>query len=195
MDNIECLQNELQENSSDLLAHVPILQRLKELGDVTQTGSSVTGLMVYPDLDFAIQNDAPDFDRALQLIPSLFSELGATAIKLADFRTPENRLAGYYIGFDLPYKGMDWHIDATVGPRGPIVTNPPELANWIESMSAEQRITILSLKKQLVDTKRYVGSKSQPPFTFRSTHVYEGVIVGNVSTIVDLEEYFSQKSN
>jgi hypothetical protein len=195
MTDIKDLQNQLQQEARDLLSSTSILEKLNTLGRVTQTGSSVTNLMVYPDIDFAVQNNQLDFDSAVQLVPDIISDLKATAVKIADFRTESDPKAGYYIGFELPYRNRTWHIDATVGGEGVITTNPPELAEWIAEMTEDERETILELKKELIDSKRYVGARSQPPYTFRSSHLYEGVLLGKAKSITALEEYFTQTSS
>lgn len=184
------LQDTLQNESRDLLKSTPVLELLRSLGEITQTGSSVTGLMVYPDIDFAIQNETPDIQQAIDLTSRIFSQLKATTLKIADFRSDNEESASYYIGFDVPFNGQVWHLDATVGKPGPIMSNPPELKGWIEAMSEDQRKVILELKKELIDARRYVGSKSQPPYTFRSAHLYEAVLKGGATTISGVEAYF-----
>ncbi len=183
-------QAQLQNEASVLLASTAVLSFLRKLGKPVQTGSSVTGLMAYPDIDFSIQNDMFNINDAITLTPRLFGELKISALKIADFSKNENESAGYYIGFELPFNNRTWHIDATVGKVGPVSTNPPELATWIDDMTDDSRVSILELKKQLIDTKRYVGARSQPPYTFRSVHLYEAVLKGGARTIEDLETYF-----
>lgn len=140
--------------------------------------------MVYPDIDFSIQTEQPDIQAAIELVPAIFNELATTALKVANLEKDV-----YYIGFDFPFNDKTWHIDATITKPGPIVTNPPELAEWLKAMTDAQRQTILTLKQALIDSRRYVGSKSQPPYTFRSSHLYEGVIVGGAKSIEDLENF------
>lgn len=183
-------QEQLQNEARELLGKTAVLSFLQRLGEPIQTGSSMTGLMVYPDIDFTVQNDNLNINDAITLTESLFKELKITALKIADFSKDENEDAGYYIGFELPFNSKTWHIDATVTKEGPIGTNPPELTEWLNSMSQENRLTILKLKKELIDTKRYVGARSQPPYTFRSAHLYEAVLKGNAKHISDLENYF-----
>lgn len=192
MSDLLAQQDQLQAEAKSLLKHTAVLEFLRKLGNPIQTGSSVTGLMVYPDIDFSVQNDDYNVQDAIALTNSLFERLGATAFKIADFSRDESESAGYYVGFELPYNGKSWHIDATISKVGPIVTNPPEMQNWIDVMTNDERVTILNLKKQLIDTKRYVGARSQPPYTFRSSHLYEGVLKGEARTIVDLENYFKK---
>jgi len=148
---------------------------------------------VYPDIDFSVQNNDYNIQDAISLTSSLFGRLKVTALKIADFSNTEDEDAGYYLGFEVPYEGKTWHIDATISKVGPIVTNPPEMQQWIDDMNSDQRLKILELKKQLIDTKRYVGARSQPPHTFRSSHLYEGVLRGGASTVTDLEKYFKSK--
>lgn len=186
------LQDQLQQEARQLLESTPLLAYLEKLGEPIQTGSSVTGLMVYPDIDFSVQNDTFAVADAISLTDSLFRDLKLSALKIADFKTEADQDAGYYIGFELPFNGKTWHIDATVSKVGPIITNPPELEGWIDNMTEEQRLAILTLKKQLIDARRYVGARSQPPYTFRSIHLYEGVIKAGAHTIQELEDYFSR---
>lgn len=187
------MQDNLQNEATGLLSKTPLLRLLGTLGKVIQTGSSVTGLMVYPDIDFAVHNDEPNFDDAVKLVPILVAELKASAVKVADFSTDLNERASYYIGIEFPFCGNTWHIDATISKPGPVTTNPPDLADWIAHMSDEQRATILKLKKELFDARRYIGSKSRPPHTFRSTHLYEGILVGGAKSVKELEYYFKNK--
>lgn len=190
MSDLKNPQEQLQQEASGLLANTTILEKLRTLGEVTQTGSSITGLMVYPDIDFTIQNEHLNFNDVVVLVPSIVSELQATAVKVADFQTTSDPNAGYYIGFEMPHRDKTWHIDATIGLPGPIITNPPELAEWIANMREDERSIILELKKELIDTRRYVGAKSQPPYTFRSAHLYEGALKGGAKSIRQLEKYF-----
>lgn len=192
MSDLLARQDQLQAEAKSLLEHTAVLEFLGKLGNPIQTGSSVTGLMAYPDIDFSVQNDDYNIQDAIALTNSLFERLGVTAFKIADFSRDESEDAGYYVGLEIPYNGKTWHIDATISKVGPIVTNPPEMQNWIEAMTHDERVTILNLKKQLIDAKRYVGARSQPPYTFRSSHLYEGVLKGRARTIVDLENYFKK---
>lgn len=193
MNDLLTQQNQLQTEAKALLEQTAVLEFIGKLGNPVQTGSSVTGLMVYPDIDFSVQNDNYNIQDAISLTDSLFDRLQATALKIADFNHTNDEDAGYYIGFEVPYQGKTWHIDATISKVGPIVTNPPEMQAWLENMNNDERLTILELKKRLIDTRRYVGTRSQPPYTFRSAHLYEGVLKGNAKTITDLEDYFKLK--
>lgn len=184
------LADELQRASKQVMDESPLLALLSKLGKVTQTGSSVTGLMAYPDIDFAIQTPKPRIQSAIDLTPIIFSELSATTLKIVKLNLAESKNLDYYVGIDFAYNNRSWHIDATVGLPGQIVTNPPKLAGWLRAMSQKQRLIILRLKKELIDAKRYAGANSQPPYTFRSVHVYEAVLKGDVKTVEELEEYF-----
>ncbi len=190
MDDLIEQQDQLQSEAENLLKETLLLEFLSKLGKPIRTGSSTTGLMVYPDIDFSVQNDSYNVQDALSLTNALFETLEITSLKIADFSRDDSEGAGYYIGFELPFKGKTWHIDATISKVGPIITSPPEMQNWIDAMTNDERVTVLNLKKQLIDTKRYAGAHSQPPYTFRSSHVYEGVQKGGAHTIIELENYF-----
>lgn len=190
MNELLTQQEKLQAEASELLSTTAVLSFLQRLGEPIQTGSSVTGLMVYPDIDFSVQNDNLNINDAIALTKSLFKELKITSLKIADFNQDKIEHAGYYVGLELPFKDKAWRIDVTVTRKGPISTNPPELADWLDNMNHEDRLTILKLKKELIDAKRYVGARSQPPYTFRSAHLYEAILKGGAKSISDLETYF-----
>lgn len=185
-------QNELQQQAKELLATTQLLSLFETIGTPVQTGSSVTGLMAYPDIDFALQTNQPDFQKAVKLVPDIISQLSATSCKIATFANNPAETAYFYVGFTMPFNGRSWEISATACGMGTIQTNPPELSQWLATMTDEQRRTIIQLKHELIAARRYVGSKSQPPYTFRSVHLYEGVLKGNSKTIADLETYFAQ---
>lgn len=184
-------QDQLQTEATELLRSSELLPLLRTLGMPIQTGSSVTGLMVYPDIDFSVQNDNFAIEDAIALTPRFFDELHVSALKIANFAENKNEGAGYYIGFEMPFAGRSWKIDATVGSVGPITTSPLELAGWIEGMTDAERVAILTLKEALIKAGRYVGARSRPPYTFRSSHLYEAVLRGGAKTIADLEEYYA----
>jgi hypothetical protein len=190
MQDLLSLAGELQQAADKMLDESPLLDLLGELGRVIQTGSSTLGLMVYPDIDFSVQNSTPMVQKAIDLTPPVFSRLRATVLKIHDFAATKDEAASYYLGIEFPYDGRSWHIDATVGLPGPITTKPPELAKWLKELSEDKRKTILKLKKELIDAKRYAGAKSQPPYTFRSSHLYEAILKGGARSTSEVEAYF-----
>lgn len=186
-------EKELHKSAEKMLADSELKSLLSQLGELHIAGSYTTGLMVYPDIDFSVHNSSPNFQDAVNLIPIILEKLHARELKIANFSDVTNESADYYIGFVFPYGGELWHVDATVTRPGPIITNPPELADWIQNMTTEQRRVILELKSELKAAGRYVGSRSRPPYTFRSVHLYEGVLRGGATNIGELETYFRHK--
>lgn len=187
-------QDKLQQAAAAVLAETPLLSLLSKLGKPVQTGSSVTGLMVYPDIDFAVLAEERDFQKAVDLVPEIISTLGASSVKIANFATDGGESASYFVGFEFAHQGRSWQIAATVSAPGPIITNPPELADWLRAITSEERVAILTLKKELVEAQRYGSAKSKPPYTFRSVHLYEAVLVGKARSVSDIEAYFRRKS-
>lgn len=188
------LADTLQQASQRLITMSPLMPLLSKLGRPVQTGSSLTGLMAYPDIDFSVQTTHPRIQDAIDLTSTIFNQLKASTLKITDFGTTPSG-PSYYVGIDFQFDDRVWHIDATVTLPGPIITNPPELAGWLQQMTAEQRETILMLKKELIAAKRYMGAQSQPPYTFRSIHVYEAVLRGGARNIKDLGSYFKNKQS
>jgi len=183
-------QMELHEAAEAMLRDSPLMSVLGGLGEPIIAGSYQTGLMVYPDIDFALQSETTAYQDLIDIIPKLQSRLHPSSIKITDFANNPAESAIGHLGLTFAYNGRDWQISATVTKPGPIVTNPPELKTWLDNMSQEQRLIILRLKKELLNDGRYGSARSRPPYTFRSVHLYEGVLVGGAKTVADLEKYF-----
>jgi hypothetical protein len=194
MDEIKKRQDELQVKAGEIIKSSRLMELLNQLGNPIACGSSVTGLMVYPDIDLSVQNENPDIQKAINLVPIFFNELKATGVKIVDFKDDPNESAAYYVGIKFPYLGESWNIDATIRSSNSRISNPPEVDDWIKNMTSEQRLAALRLKQELIAAKRYVGSRSQPPYTFRSIHLYEGVFKGGAKSISDLEKYFNNSN-
>ncbi len=185
-------QDQLQRSAKKMLDETKLISLLSKLGNPVVTGSYTTGLMVYPDIDMSVQTKNPDLQKAIQLVPKLFRQLHAKKVEVVDFiNSPGN--VSFYVGIDFPYEKELWRIDATITQPGPIRSNPPEIDDWIRNMTQKDRITILKLKNELIEMGRYMGARSQPPFTFRSVHLYEGVLKGRAKSIENLENYFKKK--
>lgn len=191
-DTLLAKQDRLHQSAKKMLDETKVIALLSKLGNPILTGSYTTELMAYPDIDISVQNKDPDLQKAIKLFPELFKQLNAKEVKITDFtKSPDD--ISFYIGIDFPYEDHLWRIDATVTKPGPIRSNPPEIDDWIQGMTHENKLAILHLKNKLIQTKRYLGARSQPPFTFRSVHVYEGVIKGSAKSVKDLEDYFAYK--
>lgn len=184
-------EHELHTAAAAVLANSRLIPILTRLGEPVISGSFQTGLMVHPDLDFILHSASTTYNDIVEVVPTVQAELKPNAIKIADFAKDPNEAAIGYIGVDFVYGQLVWHVSAVLARPGPIITNPPELKAWLKSMTEDERITILKLKKQLIDSQRYGSSHSKPPYTFRSVHLYEAVLVGKAATIKDLEKYFT----
>lgn len=180
----------LHKAGKDMLTNSGVVPLLGSLGTVTVRGSYTTGLMTYPDMDFAVQNPRPNPEDGQKLLPRILNELHAFDLRFTDFTHKEGESAVYFVGFKFTYKGLDWQIAATVGYPGPIKSDPPGLDDWLRDMTDAQRVTIMKLKDELKAAGRYVGSRSTPPYTFRSVQIYEGVLKGGATSTQELETYF-----
>jgi hypothetical protein len=147
--------------------------------------------MVYPDIDMTIQSPTTVYQDLFNIIPEVHSKLSDRNIKIADFSKDDLEAAICYIGIEFDYKEILWHISATITRPGLIKTNPADLNKWLDDMTKDERLTILKLKKELLNLERYGSSQSKPPYTFRSVHLYEGVLVGKAKSIAGLEQYFT----
>ena len=181
----------LHDSCTRLLEKTKLLERLKPLGSVEPMGSYVTGLMAWPDLDMAIGARQPDSAAMRLLIETLHSDVPEIyKLTFADLDRQHPGSNTFYLGLQVLFEGRDWKVDITMVTPDKVVSDP-RLVTWLKNMTPEQRIDILRLKTELMAAHRYLGAKSEPPKSFRSIHLYEGVFEGKAKTILDLERYFA----
>jgi hypothetical protein len=181
----------LQREADKVVSDLNFIERLSQLGRVKRVGSSVTGLLLDEDIDFKIYTDHPDGGKVAALAAELLqSELAVVGIKVTDFDKAKKgryKLTGVYLGF-VVLTNRSWNIDVIVRKESETPPDERELSALLEVMTEEQRDTILLLKSELMDRKRYAALPKHP-LVFNSMDVYIGVLKGGVKTVGQLEEY------
>lgn len=181
-------QDALQAEAARVIAALGLPELLARAGRVEQIGSSVSGLMVWRDIDFNIV--APGLTReglAETIRPLLVDsrviglhfdeEIGARSISGT---AHDDR---YYVVFHyLTEAGDDWKIDLSFwladAPRGQLA----HLAYLKERLTPELRLTILHLKDLWHRRPSY-------PYTVGGYEIYDAVLEHNVRTPDDFAAY------
>ena len=181
-------QATLQAEATQVIAALDLLALLARAGRVEQIGSSVSGLMVWRDLDFNIV--APRLTRAgladtlrpLLTNPQIIDlhyqqEIGPRSLS----GTPHDDR--YYVVLrHLTDEGQDWKIDLSFwladAPRGQLA----HLAYLKERLTPELRLTILHLKDLWHRRPSY-------PYTVGGYDIYDAVLEHQVRTPDDLAAY------
>lgn len=185
-------QNVLYAKASSLLEEV-LFPILKKYGDVSVGGSYAYKLLNHPDIDIDIVNE----DCSKELFAALCAELISLEYTSKFASTdrvhyphihPGKRPTGYWVAPTIHFDDTLWKIDIWLQKPEWHTGNTSRYTDELRALSDEKRITILSLKEQLVTLGLYGVGKE-----FSSVDVYESVLRGGVETIDALRDFASDK--
>lgn len=185
-------QNDLHTEATSLLNDI-LMPILKQYGNVTVGGSYAYQLLNHPDLDIDIVNENVTKETFAALCAALISLDTTAKFKSADrvnypHANAGVRPFGYWISPEIHFGKNVWVLDIWLQKPECHTGNTNRYEKELLSIDEEKRITILSLKEELVNKKMYGIGKE-----FVSIDVYEGVLRGGVQTIEDLREFISKK--
>lgn len=188
-------QARLQREAQDVLADLGLIARLESVGRPMLVGSVVSGLMVWPDIDFNIVcrdprpgsiTDAmrPLFDHPALRRLSYHNETGA-------FNSTGNvRDEGYYVGLRY-HAGGDpdnamWKIDCWFLPEGAPREEAALLARLERELTDETRLAILWIKDAWYARPSYRD-------TVLSVDIYDAVLDHGVRTPAAFAAYLRER--
>lgn len=169
----------LKEEAGKLLEDLNLVEVLRHYGDVLLTGSHQYNLMTKRDIDICVSIENPSLDvafalgRELSMLPWVSSMYFRNEYIL---QTPGNPLAMFWCVDVYPPASEKWKVDILIAM--PIEVNRVVRAGaaLLQGLDEEKRAHILKIKGQLSTTKDY-------GITFRSTDIYEAVMVGGVNDL------------
>ena len=181
-------QEALQVEAAEVIAALDLPSVLSAAGRVEQIGSSVSGLMVWRDLDFNIV--APDLTpaRLFDTLRPLVLAPGLIDLHYRDEHGPRNPTGDphddrfYVVCHYQPDPGTDWKIDLSFwtaeGPRGQLA----HLAYLRERVTPDRRLAILWIKDVWHRRPTY-------PYTVGGYEVYDAVLEHGARTPDDFAAY------
>lgn len=186
---------ELQLEARRIIDELGIFSILRKISEPFFIGSIESGLMVWPDIDILAYmdkiniNKVSDLLKEFALLPMIqkvqfnnFRELRRDHIK-SRMRFPH----AYYIGLRSIQPSGEWKIDIWFGEKGTPI-NDYDLPDP-KSITKEQRIAILKLKKAWLDKEG--GYKDG----VISTDFYRAVLEGGIMKEEKFKDYIKQKNN
>jgi hypothetical protein len=181
-------QDALQAEARRVVAELDLLPLLSRVGRVEQVGSSVSGLMVWRDLDFTVLCRDLTAERAFAAIRPLLAHPRLTGL---DYRNQTGRRAPPVIRGDERYffaahwetaAGDDWKIDLSFwlsdAPRDYL----PDTERLKRHLTDETRLAILWIKDVWHRLPTY-------PDQGGAFDVYEAVLRGGVRTPEQFDAY------
>ncbi len=145
-------QDALQAEAKRVVAELDLVTLLSRAGRVEQVGSSVSGLMVWRDLDFSILCRDLTLERVFQAMHPLLTHPSVGRLDYRNetgHRAPPELRGGQRYYFVTSYEtatGDEWKIDVSFwlsdAPRGHL----PYIERIREQLTAETRLAILWIK-------------------------------------------------
>jgi hypothetical protein len=183
-------QEELH-NEATLLLKDTLLPILEKYGKVSVGGSYSYKLLNYPDLDIDVVSEdvSKDFFASLcgEIIRLDFTSKFKSGDRVNFPHTHSGkRPFGYWVSPDINFSNNVWKLDIWLQKLEWYTGDTNRYAEELVKISDEQRITILSLKEELIGKNLYGIGKE-----FVSVDVYEGVLRGDTKTIDELRYFLT----
>ncbi len=184
-------QDGLQKQAKALLEHFQIIEKLKPLGEVGLYGSYLYGLMVQPDIDIEVSTDHPDLDDVSTVAQfyiknERINRVMVTSKYLSRHDGTPGRPPGIYLGISPYWEGREWNLDIWIMPPQNKLDQENFPSNWHAKLTDKQRESILLLKYNLSQQRRYPGTKDGQ---FLSADIYRAVMNDGVKSIEELDDW------
>jgi hypothetical protein len=185
-------QTALQAEAQSLIAALALPEVLGQVGTIYQVGSSVSGLMVWRDLDYVIVCERtvtlPHVTRALH--PLLTSEqlLDLHYVNERGSHQPEGDPAYDRYYFVLRYTMTEaaiWKIDLSFYFSDTVLGVLEELRSLQREMSEEARLAILWIKDVWHHLPMY-------PYQVGGYEIYQAVLTAGVRTPDEFDAYLDE---
>ena len=181
-------QDKFHTEAKSLLEEV-LLPILNAYGKVTVGGSYVYELMSWPDIDLGIQREDVSKEKYIELCTKLLALNEISKFTTTDRVQYERMIKtgqqkGYWIGLRFVYKETEWNIDMWFMKPEWNADTTPEYSAKLARLDEETRITILTLKNELLERGLYGVSKE-----FQSVDVYNAVLENGAKTVEDIRTY------
>jgi hypothetical protein len=185
-------QAQLQAEAARLVGELDLFAMLAVVGTPRQVGSSLSGLMVYPDVDFNIASRDPSLASVYSAMLPLLTRPGVVA---AQYRNeardwappdqPENSRYFFAVRYAVP-SGRVWKLDFSFwlsdAPRG-----EADYLDYLKrELTDETRLTILWIKDVWRKDPTY-------PYEVGGYDVYEAVLKHGVRTPAQFAAYLTER--
>lgn len=185
-------QNELHAEATHLITEV-LSPVLREFGEFIVGGSYVYTLLNHPDIDIDVVSPHASREVYAELCKKLLLLPQVSVLKTKDrVAFPHahrgDRPTGYWIAPRIVYDEHTWTVDIWLQKPESHTGQTCRFAERLAQIGDEERVTILSLKEQLIAEGCYgVGQE------FESVHVYDAVLDKGIRSAEELRSSMSKK--
>lgn len=151
-EELSARQAALQAETADVLAGLDLAVIVADIGPMLLTGSYVSGLMCWPEVDIMVHVGAGFSPRdVLRLLQNVVDRPGVLGFDYRDERgrrspTGTARDERYHVPIVLSRNDQTWRIDLTLWLNDPHTNLTAWHENLRDTVTTEQRATILRIK-------------------------------------------------
>jgi hypothetical protein len=187
-------QEALQREAQTLVVELNLLPTLAQVGPAHQLGSSISGLMVWRDLDFIIICEpALDMTQVMTAVYPLLTHPRTVGLHYANERGPNNPYADptsdryYFVFRHTTEQGQTWKIDLSFFFSAQMLGALDHL-DWLQrELTEETRLAILWIKDIWYRLPAY-------PYRVGGYEVYDAVLNAGVRTPDEFDAYLIARS-
>lgn len=185
-------QDLLQAEAREVLAELSLMPYLSQLGQAEQVGSSVSGLMVWRDLDVGARCPGPSADRVFETLRPILTHPGVHEVLYQEETGPrspsgwpQDQRYYFVIRYTTP-AGYSWKIDVSVW----LTDAPRNQLRYLEylarNLTDETRLAILWIKDVWHQLPVY-------PAEISGIDIYTAVLDHGVRTPEQFAAYLQKK--
>jgi hypothetical protein len=185
-------QEALQTEAHQLIVHLDLFSMLALAGKPEQIGSSVSGLMVWRDIDFNVLCSHRNLRAVFETMQPLLTNPRVTRLHYfneSDGHTPAE-LQGderyYFVTYYETEAGHQWKIDISFWRSEKPRTQLAHLAYLSERLTEETRLAILWIKDIWQQLPSY-------PYQVGGTDIYDAVLEHGVRTPAQFKAYLFER--
>jgi len=184
-------QEALQQEATLLLQELPLVEWLRQAGEVTIHGSYVTGLMVWRDLDFGVTAPKLSREAAFAIMLPLLTRPEVLRVRYLHQVGPHNPTGDsendrYFFATYLGTEKGEWKVDVSI---------------WVSTLTRQERLTPEYITSRLTDETRLTILWLKDLWHLRpeymvemgSPDIYDAVLDAGVRTPSEFEAYLAAR--
>ena len=182
----------LQTEAAEIMHTLDLMAMLAVLGQPAQIGSSVSGLMVWRDIDVTVRCQGLTLERVWDALRPLLTNPRVTRLSYSNetgVRSPSGEPADQRFYFVIHYEtawGTEWKIDISLWTTDAPRTHLAQLAELERRLTHETRLAILWIKDVWHRLPVY-------PYEVGGSEVYDAVLEHGARSPDDFDMYLRER--
>jgi len=182
----------LQTEAEEVMQTLDLMTMLGVLGRPEQIGSSVSGLMVWPDIDVTVRCRDVTLERVWDTLRPLLINPQVTRLSYSNetgARSPSGDIADQRFYFVIHYetaRGKEWKIDVSIWTSDAPRPHLAQLAELERRLTRETTLAILWIKDVWHRLPVY-------PYEVGGSEVYDAVLEHGARCLDDFDRYLRER--